>query len=72
MENKKQKEARIKAKYYTVEELLDAGNKVQYIATETLIMTCGKITTHYNLKDWEGDKYWHPIANNKTQKHETA
>lgn len=68
MENKEEKEARRSANFHTVEELLDAGNKVQYIESKTLIMTRGKTTTHYGLKEWKGENYWYPVAANTTQR----
>lgn len=68
MENKEEKEARRSANCHTLEELLDAGNKVQYLSTNTLIMTRGKTTTHYAIKEWKGDNYWYPVAANTTQK----
>lgn len=68
MESKEDKEARRSANCHTLEELLDAGNKVQYIGTRTLIMTRGKTTTHYGLKELKGENYWYPVAANTTQR----
>lgn len=68
METKNEIEARRIDNYHTVEELLNDGNKVQHMSTNTLIMARGKTTTHYAIKKWKGDNYWYPIAANTTQR----
>lgn len=68
MESKKEKEARRSDNCHTVEELLNDGNRVQHMSTNTLIMARGKTTTHYGLKEWKGENYWYPVASNTTQR----
>ena len=68
MKTKNEIEARRSDNYHTVEELLNDGNKVQHMSTNTLIMARGKTTTHYAIKKWKDDNYWYPIAANTTQR----